>query len=197
MSHKTRCAWVNNDPLYLSYHDQEWGVPIYDDRLLFEFLILEGMQAGLSWLTILKKRENYRACFDQFVAKSIVQYDQNKVNALMENSGIIRNRLKIQAVIANANAFLQVKKEWGSFAHYIWQFVDSKPIQNHWQNTSLVPATSVISDRLAKDLKKRGFKFVGSTICYAFMQAVGMVNDHTINCFRYKVLAKNLTKKST
>jgi DNA-3-methyladenine glycosylase I len=186
----TRCAWVANEPLYQHYHDHEWGVAIDDDRLLFEFLMLEGMQAGLSWLTILKKRENYRACFDQFVAEAIVTYDENKFNALMENPGIIRNRLKIQAIIRNAHAFLQVKQTQGSFADYLWSFVDGQPIQNHWQSRELVPTRTVISDRLAADLKKRGFTFVGSTICYAFMQAVGMVNDHTTDCFRYKVCAK-------
>lgn len=186
MNHKTRCAWANTDPLYMDYHDREWGVPIYDDRLLFEFLILEGAQAGLSWLTILKKRENYRACFDNFNPEIIAKYDQKKFEELMANSGIVRNKLKIQATITNAKAFSEVKKEWGSFSKYIWHFVEGKPIQNHWKNLKLVPNTSIISDTLSKDLKKRGFKFVGSTICYAFMQAVGMVNDHTTDCFRYQ-----------
>jgi DNA-3-methyladenine glycosylase I len=185
---KTRCAWVNTDPLYIDYHDAEWGIPIYDERLLFEFLILEGQQAGLSWLTILKKRENYRACFDNFNAHLIAQYDQRKLNTLLENPGIIRNKLKIQAIIANAQACLHTKQEWGSFADYIWHFVDGKPIKNHWKSIKQVPVTSPISDRLSADLKKRGFKFVGSTICYAFMQAVGMVNDHTLDCFCYKKL---------
>lgn len=182
--HKVRCGWVNHDPLYIHYHDYEWGVPVYDDRLLFEFLILEGMQAGLSWLTILKKRENYRLVFDNFVAEIIAQYDDKKFKELLEDKGIIRNRLKIKAVISNAAAYLKVKKEWGSFSDYIWSFVDGKPIKNHWDNAESVPATSVISDRLSQDLKKRGFKFVGSTICYAFMQAIGMVNDHTVKCYR-------------
>jgi DNA-3-methyladenine glycosylase I len=182
---KSRCAWVNENPLYIDYHDCEWGVPIYDERLLFEFLILEGMQAGLNWLTILKKRDNYRACFDNFDAEIIAKYDQNKFEALMANAGIIRNKLKIQATIDNANAFLRTKKEWGSFSDYIWHFVNGKPIKNHWKNAKTVPTTSTISDRLSADLKKRGFKFTGSTICYAFMQAVGMVNDHTMNCFCY------------
>jgi len=193
MSHsttkKTRCLWVNDDALYLDYHDLEWGVPIYDERLLFEFLILEGAQAGLSWLTILKRRDNYRACFDHFNAKKIANYDQSKVDELLTNAGIIRNKLKIQAAIINAKALLQINREWHNFSDYIWHFVDGKPIQNHWQQGK-VPATSSISDALSKDLKKRGFKFVGSTICYAFMQAVGMVNDHTTNCFRYKELKK-------
>lgn len=179
---KTRCAWVNDDPLYMTYHDEEWGVPIYDERLLFEFLILEGMQAGLSWLTVLKKRDNYRSCFDNFNAELIAEYDQYKIDALMANAGIIRNRLKIQAIISNAKAFLQVKKEWGDFSTYIWHFVDGKPIHNRWESAKCVPTTSVISDRLSADLKKYGFKFVGSTICYAFMQAVGLVNDHTLDC---------------
>jgi DNA-3-methyladenine glycosylase I len=191
MKHKTRCAWVNDDPLYINYHDCEWGVPVYDDRLLFEFLILEGGQAGLNWLTILKKRDNYRACFDNFDAEIIAKYDRRKFEELMANSGIIRNKLKIQAAIVNAKAFLQVKQEWGTFSNYIWHFVNGKPIKNHWKNVILVPAASLISDKLSKDLKKRGFKFVGSTICYAFMQAVGMVNDHTVDCFRYKSLDKN------
>lgn len=186
IKNKERCAWVNSDPLYLKYHDTEWGVPIYDDRMLFEFLILEGMQAGLSWYTVLKKRENYRRCFKKFNATSIAKYDQAKVEELMENPGIIRNKLKINATIANAKAFLHVKKEWGSFSDYIWHFVDEKPIINHWKSIKQVPATTSISDNLSKDLKKRGFKFIGSTICYAFMQAVGMVNDHTVNCFRYQ-----------
>lgn len=182
---KTRCAWVNSDPLYINYHDNEWGVPIYDDRLLFEFLILEGAQAGLSWITILKKRDNYRQSFDNFNAKKIAKYDQNKCNELMNNTGIVRNKLKINAAIVNAQAYLSVQKEWGSFSKYIWHFVDDKPIMNHWKTAKSLPTSSKISDALSKDLKKRGFKFVGTTICYAFMQAVGMVNDHTIDCFCY------------
>lgn len=183
---KTRCGWVNDNPLYIEYHDKEWGVPVYDDRLLFEFLILEGMQAGLSWLTILKKRESYRAAFDNFNAEKIAAYPHQKIDELMTNEGIIRNRLKIQSIFNNANAFLKVKEEWGDFSKYIWHFVDGEPIQNHWKHLESVPATSPISDELSKDLKKRGFKFVGSTICYAFMQAVGMVNDHTVDCFCYR-----------
>ena len=185
---KTRCAWVNDNPLYIKYHDEEWGVPIYDDRLLFEFLILEGMQAGLSWLTVLKKRDNYRACFDHFDAQLISKYDQQKCAELMANEGIIRNKLKIQAAIGNATAFLQVQKEWGSFSNYIWHFVDGKPIKNHWKNAEFLPTTNIISDKLSKDLKKYGFKFTGRTICYAFMQAVGMVNDHTTDCHCYNKL---------
>lgn len=183
---KTRCAWVSESPIYIQYHDNEWGVPIYDERLLFEFLILEGMQAGLSWLTVLKKRENYRISFDNFEADIIAKYDQKKCNELMINPGIIRNKLKIQAVIANANAFLKTKHELSHFSDYIWSFVDGKPIKNHWENTNQIPIKTSISDAMSKDLKKRGFKFIGSTICYAFMQATGMVNDHTVDCFCYK-----------
>jgi DNA-3-methyladenine glycosylase I len=185
-----RCAWVNTDPLYIDYHDHEWGVPVYDDRLLFEFLILEGAQAGLSWITILKKRENYRKAFDQFNPQKIARYDAVKIAELMANSGIVRNKLKIQSVISNAQAFITVKKEWGSFSKYIWHFVNGQPIQNHWKNIKSIPTSSVISDALSKDLKKRGFKFIGTTICYAFMQAVGMVNDHTIDCCCYQKSAK-------
>jgi DNA-3-methyladenine glycosylase I len=182
---KKRCAWVNDDPLYIHYHDKEWGKPIYDDRLLFEFLILEGAQAGLSWITVLKKRENYRKCFDNFDAKKIARYNEKKINSLLANEGIIRNKLKINAAITNAKAMLEIQKS-ESFSDYIWSFTNGKPIINKWKNISQVPATSDISDKLSADLKKRGFKFVGSTICYAFMQAVGMVNDHTMDCFTRK-----------
>lgn len=184
-----RCAWVNDNPLYIQYHDHEWGVPIYDERLLFEFLILEGMQAGLNWLTILKKRDNFRTAFDNFDAEKIASYDQHKIQELMNNEGIIRNRLKIQASISNAQAFLKIRQKPNDFSNYIWDFVKGQPIQNHWENSAQVPATSIISDTMAIDLKKRGFKFTGSTICYAFMQATGMVNDHTKNCYCYKVMA--------
>ncbi|MBU8916779.1 DNA-3-methyladenine glycosylase I [Bacillus sp. FJAT-29953] len=177
-----RCGWVNQDPLYIDYHDHEWGVPVQDDRLLFEYLNLEGAQAGLSWYTILKKRENYRRAFDNFEAKKIVLYDEQKIEELLHNEGIVRNRLKINAVIGNAKAFLKVVEEFGSFSSYIWSFVDGKPMVNHFKEMKDVPATTEISDKLSKDLKKRGFKFVGSTICYAFMQAVGMVNDHIESC---------------
>ena len=187
---KTRCAWVNNDPLYIDYHDHEWGIPISDDRLLFEFLILEGMQAGLSWITILKKRENYRSCFNYFDAEIISKYDQDQINILLKNPGIIRNKLKIQAIITNAKIFLEVKKEWTSFSNYIWHFTEGRSIKNHWKNSKQVPTTTDISDAMSKDFKKRGFKFVGSTIWYAFMQAVGMVNDHTTNCFCYQDSSK-------
>lgn len=182
----TRCGWVNQDPLYLDYHDYEWGVPVYDDRLLFEYLNLEGAQAGLSWYTILKKRENYRKAFDNFDAGKIVTYDVKKMEALLHNEGIVRNRLKIHAVVTNAKAFLSIVEEFGSFSTYIWSFVGGSPIKNHFKDMAEVPARTEISDRLSKDLKKRGFKFVGSTICYAFMQATGMVNDHIVTCECYQ-----------
>lgn len=178
-----RCSWVKLDePIYVAYHDEEWGVPVYDDRHLFEMLCLEGAQAGLSWLTILKKREGYRQAFDLFEAKKVIQYDEVKIAELKENKAIIRNRLKIQSVVTNANAFLVMQQKHGSFANYIWSFVDGKPIINHWVSSVEVPVTTEISDRMSKQLKKDGFKFVGSTICYSFMQAVGMVNDHTMDC---------------
>ena len=185
---KTRCQWAGSNPIYVEYHDKEWGKPIFDDRLLFEFLILEGMQAGLSWSTILNKRDNFRRAFDNFEANKIARYDQTKIKELLENQGIIRNRLKIEATIKNARLFLEIQKEFGSFSHFIWKFVDHKPLINKWKSLSDIPAKTGLSDEMSKDLKKRGFKFIGSTICYAFMQAVGMVNDHTMNCFRYKEL---------
>ncbi|GBF12401.1 DNA-3-methyladenine glycosylase 1 [Tepidibacillus sp. HK-1] len=185
---KSRCAWVTDDPLYIDYHDQEWGVPVFDDQKLFEFLILEGAQAGLSWITILKKRENYRHVFDEFDPKKVALYDSKKVEELLVNKGIIRNRLKIQSSITNAQAFLKVQEEFGSFREYIWSFVDGQPIINHWKSKEEVPITTPQSDLMSKDLKKRGFKFVGSTICYSFMQATGMVMDHTTNCYKYKEL---------
>jgi DNA-3-methyladenine glycosylase I len=188
---ETRCSWVNQDPLYINYHDHEWGVPVYDDRLLFEYINLEGAQAGLSWYTILKKRDNYRQAFDHFEPEKIINYDESKMAELLQNEGIVRNKLKINAVITNAKAFFKIVDEFGSFQAYIWSFVDGKPIQNHFKVSSEVPATTEISDRLSKDLKKRGFKFVGSTICYAFMQAVGMVNDHIATCLCYKRLNSN------
>jgi DNA-3-methyladenine glycosylase I len=180
---RTRCHWANN-PLMIEYHDREWGVPAHDDRVLFEFLILEGAQAGLSWETILKKRENYRRAFDRFDPRKIARYDARKARALMRDPGIVRNRLKIVAAITNAKAFLLVQKEFGSFDKYIWQFVGGKPKLNRWQYSEKVPARSAESEAMSKDLKKRGFRFVGSTICYAFMQAVGLVDDHAANCFR-------------
>ena len=185
---RTRCAWSTSDPLYIDYHDHEWGVPVYNNRKLFEMLILEGAQAGLSWLTILKKRENYRKAFDNFDVKRIAWYDAKKVRELVKNKGIVRNRLKIEATITNAKAFLVVQKEFGSFDKYIWQFVGGKPIRNRRKSLKEIPPTSRESDAMSKDLKKRGFRFVGSTICYAFMQAVGMVNDHVASCFRYSDL---------
>lgn len=186
---KKRCDWAGSDPLYVKYHDEEWGVPVYDDKVLFEFLILEGMQAGLSWSTILKKRGNFRQAFDEFDPGKIAQYDSNKLNKLLQNPGIIRNRLKIEAAIKNAQAYVTVEREFGGFSRYIWQFVNHKPLINSWKSLKEIPAKTVISDDMNKDLKKRGFKFVGSTICYAFMQAVGMVNDHVVDCFRYRDLS--------
>lgn len=183
-----RCDWCGNDPLYVEYHDTEWGVPVYDDKVLFEFLILEGAQAGLSWITVLKKREAYRKAYDNFDPEKVAKYDENKIQELLQNSGIIRNKLKIRASINNAQQFLEVRKEFGSFSKYIWAFVDGKPIVNHFKTTSEIPATTPLSDQISKDLKKRGFKFVGSTIIYAHMQATGMVNDHIIDCPRHKEL---------
>jgi len=188
-----RCDWANRSELEQSYHDHEWGVEIHDDRTLFEFLVLEGAQAGLSWSTILRKREGYRRAFDNFDARKISQYSENTVSRLLTNSEIIRNRLKINATITNARAFLQVQKEFGSFDRYIWQFVNGKPTQNSWRKMTDIPSSTPESDAMSKDLKKRGFKFIGATICYAFMQAVGMVNDHVVDCFRYKEL-KNKRK---
>ena len=184
--HKNRCAWCGTDPLYVSYHDGEWGVPIHDDSLLFEFLCLEGAQAGLSWLTILKKRENYRRAFHQFDYQTIAGYSSDDVERLMRDSGIVRNRLKVESVVKNSRGVLSIKEEYSSFSTYLWQFVDGVPIQNRWKSVEEIPAKTVISEKMSRDLKKRGFNFVGPTICYAFMQAVGMVNDHIIDCFRYE-----------
>lgn len=185
---KTRCVWAGDDALYRRYHDAEWGVPLYDDNRLFEFLILEGAQAGLSWITILRKRENYRAAFDGFDAQRIARYDMSKIESLLLDAGIVRNRLKVQSAVVNAQKFLEVQDEFGSFSGFIWRFVDGKPRQNAWRSLAQVPASTIESDEMSKELKRRGFKFVGSTICYAFMQATGMVNDHTTDCFRYKEL---------
>jgi DNA-3-methyladenine glycosylase I len=193
---KTRCRWVADDELYRKYHDEEWGVPAHDDGKLFELLILEGVQAGLSWLTVLRKRENYRRAFDGFDAEKIAAYDSKKVERLMEDKGIIRNRLKIKAAIENARAFLKVREEWGTFDAYLWQFIGGKPKQNFWRTLEEVPSKTAESEAMSKDLARRGFKFVGSTICYAFMQAVGMVNDHTTDCFRYAELSKSRTRAS-
>ena len=178
-----RCPWATTEPA-IAYHDKEWGVPVHDDRLLFEFLILEGAQAGLSWITILKKRENYRKAFERFRAEKIARYDQRDVKRLLGDAGIVRNRLKIAATIANAKAFLAVRKEFGSFDNYLWSFVGGKPIQNHWRRMADVPARTPESDAMSRDLVRHGFKFVGSTICYALMQATGMVNDHLVTCPR-------------
>ena len=180
-----RCAWAGSDPKYVAYHDQEWGVPVHDDRLLFEFLILEGAQAGLSWATILNKRDNYRLAFDHFDPQKVAAYDEAKIADLLTNPGIVRNRAKIRAAVQNAKAFLIVQQAFGSFDHYIWQFVGGNPIQNRWQKLADIPAGTSQSQAMSKDLRKRGFNFVGPTICYAFMQAVGMVNDHQVDCFRY------------
>lgn len=182
---KKRCAWVTDHPLYQQYHDEEWGTPVYDDQRIFEMLSLEGAQAGLSWLTILKRRENYRNAFDHFVPEIVRDYDEDKIKKLLNNEGIIRNRLKVKSVISNAEEFIKVQEEFGSFSSYLWRFVDGEPIINHWKTAAEVPTTTIESERLSKDLKRRGFKFVGPVICYAFMQAIGMVNDHTIDCYLY------------
>lgn len=182
---KIRCEWCLSDTLYIDYHDKEWGVPLHNDQNLFEFLILEGFQAGLSWLTVLKKRENFIKAFDNFDAKKISKYNDKKIVELLQNEGIIRNKLKVAATVANAKAFLQVQKEFGSFDKYIWEFVGGSPIKNSFSKLSEVPAKTASAEKMSKNLKKRGFKFVGPTICYAFMQATGMVNDHIVGCFRY------------
>ncbi len=182
---KIRCAWCGNDPLYMEYHDTEWGVPVFDDHKLFEFLILETFQAGLSWITILRKRENFRKALNNFDYKIIANYTQEKQDELLLNSGIIRNKLKIKATITNAQEFMKIQQEFGSFSTYIWQFTKGKPIKNKCKTMSNIPATTELSDKISKDLKKRGFKFVGSTVIYAHMQATGMVNDHITSCFRY------------
>jgi len=183
---KTRCEWCGSDPLYVAYHDYEWGIPVHDDRLLFEFLILEGAQAGLSWLTILKKRENYRKAFHAFEVELVAKYTEADVARLLADAGIVRNRLKIESAIKNARGVLGIQEEYGSLDSYLWRYVDGIPEQNAWRSMSELPARTELSDTMSKDLKKRGLNFVGSTICYAFMQAVGMVNDHTTDCFRYK-----------
>jgi DNA-3-methyladenine glycosylase I len=182
---KIRCSWCGNDPLYVEYHDTEWGVPIYNDDRLFEFLILETFQAGLSWITILRKRENFRKAFDNFNYKKIANYNQLKIEELLNNEGIVRNKLKIYATVSNAIAFIKIQEEFGSFSNYIWNFTEGKPIVNNWAETTQLPAKTELSDEISKDLKKRGFKFVGSTVVYAHMQATGMVNDHIVNCFRF------------
>jgi DNA-3-methyladenine glycosylase I len=187
---KKRCGWVSlDDPLYRRYHDEEWGVPVHDDRKLFEFLILEGAQAGLSWATVLKKRENYRRAFDGFDPRKVARYDERKVRRLLSDAGIVRNELKIRSAMQNARAFLTIQKDFGRFDSYVWRFVGGGPKVGGWRSLKEIPARTPESDALSKDLKARGFKFVGSTVCYAFMQAVGMVNDHTVDCFRYKQLS--------
>jgi len=185
MMQKNRCGWCEGDSLYEAYHDNEWGTPVRDDATLFEFLVLETFQAGLSWITILRKRENFRKAFDQFDYTKIARYQKNKIEALLLDAGIIRNKLKVNATVGNAQAFMKVQEEFGSFSSYIWGFVNNTPIKNAWEDYRDAPATTPLSDAISKDLKKRGFKFVGSTIVYAFMQATGMVNDHEVSCFRY------------
>jgi DNA-3-methyladenine glycosylase I len=192
-----RCEWVGKDPLYLAYHDDEWGVPVHDDRRLFEMLILEGAQAGLSWLTILRKRESYRRAFDDFHVERVAAYSEAEVQRLLADAGIVRNRRKIEAAIRNARGVVTIREEFGSFDFFLWRFVDYTPRQNAWKSLGELPARTEISDRLSRDLKKRGFNFVGSTICYAFMQAVGMVNDHLVDCFRYDRLKGTAGQKST
>ena len=183
---KIRCSWCEGNDIYQDYHDKEWGVPVYDDQQLFEFLILETFQAGLSWITVLKKRENFRMAFDFFDYKKVAEYDEDKYETLIQNAGIIRNKLKVRAAISNAQAFMKVQEEFGSFSKYIWGFVNGKPIINNFKTLAEIPATTPLSDTISKDLKKRGFKFVGSTVVYAHMQATGMVNDHIVDCFRHK-----------
>jgi DNA-3-methyladenine glycosylase I len=191
---KKRCEWCGKDALYIDYHDNDWGVPVHDDRLHFEMIILDGAQAGLSWITILKRRESYREAFDNFDAEKVARYSDKKIEKLLKNPGIIRNRLKVNSAVANAKAFLSVQEECGSFDEYIWQFTDHRTIQNTWKSLSELPAKTSESDAMGNDLKKRGFSFVGSTICYAYMQAAGMVNDHVADCFRYKEVKKLSTK---
>lgn len=185
----TRCAWCGNDPLYVQYHDTEWGVPEHRDEKLFEFLLLEGAQAGLSWITVLRKREQYRRVFDQFDYNRIAAYDEKKVADLLQDPGIIRNRLKVASAVSNAQAFQRIQAAYGSFDAYIWRFVDGRPLENSWHSIAEVPAVTPVAEKMSKDLAKHGFRFVGPTICYAYMQAVGMVNDHTTDCFRHRQIA--------
>jgi len=188
MTEIKRCWWCGDDALYQSYHDEEWGQPLHDEQKLFEFLCLEGAQAGLSWITILRKRENYRVAFDDFDPQKIAVYDDARIASLLTNAGIVRNRLKVNGFVKNARAYLEMRERGSSFDEYFWDYVDGKPIQNHWKDSGQVPANTPLSDTMSKDLKKLGFTFVGSTICYAFMQATGMVNDHLIHCFRHSEL---------
>jgi len=183
-----RCEWCLNHDIYVAYHDEEWGVPVHDDRTLFEMVVLDGAQAGLSWLTILKKRDNYRAAFDNFDPGKVAKYSPRKIEQLLQNPGIVRNRLKVESAVRNARAFLEIQAEFGSFDTYLWRFVEGAPIQNAWTSMAQIPARTKESDTVSEDLKKRGFNFVGSTICYAFMQAAGLVNDHVVDCFRYAQL---------
>ncbi|WP_031431676.1 DNA-3-methyladenine glycosylase I [Methylomicrobium agile] len=185
-----KCKWALSSPQMENYHDAEWGVPVHDDRLLFEFLVLEGAQAGLSWSTILHKRENYRQAFDHFDPETVARYDERKIEKLLQNPGIIRNRLKVEAAVANAQAFLQVREAFGSFDAYLWRFVNGEPVNHYWKRHDELPASTLISEIMSRDLKKRGFKFVGRTICYAHMQATGMVNDHTVDCFRHAEITR-------
>lgn len=185
-----RCEWAGADPLYIMYHDREWGVPVHDDQRLFEFLILEGAQAGLSWITILRKRENYRQAFANFNPQDVARFDTAKQQSLLQNPGLVRNRKKVEAAIQNARAYLRIQDEFGSFDDYIWRFVGGAPVINHWQSLAEIPSYTPVSETISKDLKRRGFNFVGPTICYAFMQAIGMVNDHVVGCFRHHELAK-------
>ncbi|WP_203294691.1 DNA-3-methyladenine glycosylase I [Luteirhabdus pelagi] len=187
---KIRCSWCGDDPLYIAYHDKEWGVPVRDDATLFEFLVLETFQAGLSWITILRKRENFRKAFDDFNYKKIAGYSEDKLSELLQNEGIIRNKLKVKSTVTNAQNFMKIQEEFGSFSAYIWSFVEGKPIQNSFESMKEVPANTKVSDAISKDMKKRGFKFVGSTVIYAHMQATGMVNDHITDCFRYEEVKK-------
>lgn len=185
-----RCAWCGTDPMYVSYHDSEWGVPVHDDRVLYEYLTLDGAQAGLSWLTILKKRENYRRAFHNFDFERIARYDSSDISRLMSDKGIVRNRLKIEATITNARAVVDIREEFGSFDAFVWRYVDGRPIQNAWKSAGAVPSSSRESDMMSRDLKKRGFRFAGTVICYAFMQASGMINDHLRDCFRYEAVSR-------
>ncbi len=188
MSNKQRCKWVGNNPIMIEYHDKEWGLPLYDDKKIFEAIVLDSFQAGLSWSTIMNKRENFRKAFANFDVEKVAKFKENKLQELLEDAGIIRNKLKIYASVTNAQEFIKVQKEFGSFSNYMWQFVNHKPIVNKHSHIKEVPASTKESDAMSKDMKKRGFKFCGTTICYAFMQAVGMINDHTVDCFRYKAV---------
>ena len=194
---RTRCPWAGADPLYQRYHDAEWGIPVHDDRRLFEMLLLEGAQAGLAWITILRKREGYREAFDRFDPVAVAGYDRRRISKLLENRAIVRNRLKVESAVGNAQAFLQIQDERGSFEVYIWQFVDGRPKLNSWRSLDAIPAETAESRSMSKDLKRRGFRFVGPTICYAFMQATGMVNDHLTDCFRYRAVAHDGKRHTT